>query len=241
MGEIIDEIIKADRITALTGAGMSVESGIAPFRGENGLWKKFDPQEMASVTAFEKDPERCWKLFKLQIEECLDSAPHKGHYSLVEMEEHGLNSVITQNIDGLHQKAGNEEVLELHGSLDRLICLSCGKQFETSEFQNEIVRDEIPICNCDEILKPDVVLFGEPLPENILKNAWLEAERSDLIFSLGTSAVVQPAASIPTIAKEGGATVIEINLEETPLTGRVTDHFIEGKIGEELPKLLDLL
>lgn len=241
MDEIIDEIRKADRITALTGAGMSVESGIAPFRGEDGLWNEFDPQKMASISSFKKNPTKCWKLFKLQIEECLDSSPHKGHNSLVEMEELGLKSVITQNIDGLHQKAGNEEVLELHGSLDRLICPSCYKEYKTSDFKDEIIQGNIPTCNCDEILKPDVVLFGERLPKDVLKKAWLEAERCDLILSLGTSAVVQPAASIPTIAKEGGATVIEINLEETPLTRRVTDHFIEGKIGDELPKLLDRL
>jgi len=241
MDEIIEEIRDAERITAFTGAGMSVESGIAPFRGEDGLWNKFDPQEVASASAFVETPERSWKLFKLQIEECLESDPHKGHYSLVELEDHGLNSVITQNVDGLHQRAGNNEVLELHGSLKRLVCQSCRHSFMVEEFLDDIKEGHIPRCECDEILKPDVVLFGEGLPHDILQRAWKEAENCDLLFSLGTSAVVQPAASIPAAAKKSEAKIVEINLERTPLTHDVSDYFLKGKVGEKLPEIIDRL
>lgn len=241
MDEIIENIHEAKRITAFTGAGMSVESGIAPFRGKNGLWNEFDPQAFASASAFAEKPERCWKLFKIQIEESFDADPHDGHYSLVELEEHGLNSVITQNIDGLHQKAGNDSVLELHGSLSRLICPSCQNRFKTKSFLEDIYEGYIPRCECGKILKPDVVLFEESLPQDILQQAWKEAENCDLMFSLGTSAVVQPAASIPTMAKRSEAKIVEINLEKTPLTEEVSDHFLKGKVGEKLPELINLL
>lgn len=239
MDEIVEEIEKAKRIIAFTGAGMSVESGIAPFRGEDGIWNEFDPQEVASATAFAEDPERCWKLFKLQIEESFGSEPHQGYYSLVGLEEHGLKAVITQNIDGLHHRAGSGQVLELHGSLDRLVCPVCENSFKTEGFLDEIKEGEIPRCTCGEILKPDVVLFGESLPPKALQQAWEEAERCDLLFSLGTSAVVQPAASIPRRAKKSGAKIVEINLEKTPLTEKVSDHFLEGKIGEKLPEIIN--
>jgi len=241
MKEIIEEIKKAKRIVAFTGAGMSVESGIAPFRGEEGLWNKFDPQDVASASAFAEDPERCWKLFKLQIEESFNSEPHDGHRSLLELENHGLSSVITQNIDGLHQRAGNNNVLELHGSLYRLICPSCQRSFKTDQFLDEIKKGKIPRCECRNILKPDVVLFGEALPQKILQRSQREAGRCDLMFSLGTSAVVQPAASIPSMAKRSGAKIVEINLKKTPLTDGVSDYFLEGKVGEELPELVDNL
>jgi len=241
MNEIIEEIRDSGRITAFTGAGMSVESGIAPFRGEDGLWNKFDPQEVASASAFVEKPERCWKLFKLQIEESLESDPHEGHFSLVELEDHGLNSVITQNVDGLHQRAGSKDVLELHGSLERLVCQSCQSSFKTEEFLDDIKEGCIPRCDCDEILKPDVVLFGEALPCEILQRAWKEAENCDLLFSMGTSSVVQPAASIPAAAKKSEAKIVEINLERTPLTDDVSDYFLKGKIGEKLPEIIDRL
>ncbi len=241
MDEIIEDSREAGKITAFTGAGMSVESGIAPFRGEDGLWNEFDPQEVASASAFAEEPKRCWKLFKLQIEESFNSEPHQGHYSLVELEEHGLNSVITQNIDGLHQKAGSSHVLELHGSLDRLVCQSCKSSFKTENFLDKIKEGQIPRCECGEVLKPDVVLFGEPLPRDVLQQARKEVEDCDLLLLLGTSAVVEPAASMPAVAKRFGAKVIEINLEKTPLTNDVSDHFLEGKVGEKMPKLVDPL
>ncbi len=241
MNEIIEYIKEAERIVAFTGAGMSVESGIAPFRGKNGLWNEFDPEEVASAQAFSEDPEKCWKLFKLQIEESFESEPHQGHHSLAKLEEHGLSSIITQNIDGLHQRADSSDILELHGSLYRLVCQNCQNTFKTDRFLDEIKEGKIPRCECEKILKPDVVLFGEALPQKVLRRAWREAEGCDILFSLGTSAIVQPAASIPMMAKRSGAKVIEINLEKTPLSDEVSDKFLKGKVGKKLPEIVDLL
>jgi len=241
MDKIIEYIKEAERIVAFTGAGMSAESGIAPFRGKNGLWNDFDPEKVASTQAFSEDPKKCWKLFKFQIEESFGSEPHQGHRSLVKMEDHGLSSIITQNIDGLHQKADSSNVLELHGSLHRLVCPSCQNSFKTDIFLDDIEEGKIPQCECGNILKPNMVLFGEALPQETLREAWREAERCDLLFSLGTSAVVQPAASIPMMAKKSGAKVVEINLEKTSLSDGISNHLIKGKIGKKLPEIVDLL
>lgn len=240
MDDIVRSIRQADKITALTGAGMSVESGIAPFRGENGLWNEFDPQEYASLSAFRSNPEKSWELFRLQIDECLEADPHEGHYSLVELEDHGLNSVITQNVDGLHQKAGSDEVLELHGSLAELVCSSCQKRAKTEDHVGKIVEGDIPHCGCGSMFRPDVVLFGESLPREVLRRSQCEAENADLLISIGTSAIVQPAASIPTLAKRTGAVLIEVNPVRTALTPRV-EHFLEAKAGEKLPELVEHL
>ncbi len=240
MDEAVESIERAERISVLTGAGMSVESGIAPFRGEDGLWEEFDPQEMASARAFSEDPKRCWKLFKLQIEECLESDPHKGHYSLVKLEDHGLDSIITQNIDGLHQRAGSSEVLEIHGSLEKLVCPSCGNRRITKDFLEEIKKGNIPHCDCGSILRPDVVLFGESLPQDVLQRAWRKTEESDLMLVIGTSSIVQPAASIPVVGKRTGSKIIEINLEKTPITD-VSDVFLEGKAGQILKEIEKIL
>ncbi len=237
---VVKKIREADKIAALTGAGMSVESGIAPFRGEDGLWNEFDPQEYASLSAFRKDPDKSWELFRLQIEECSRAEPHEGHHSLVELEEHGLNSVITQNVDDLHQKAGSKKVLELHGNLSELICSSCRERVKTKDHLKYILDGDIPHCKCGSIFRPDVVLFGESLPLGVLRKSQHEAERTDLLISIGTSAVVQPAASIPTLAKKTGSVLIEINPKRTVLTPKV-DHFLKGKAGEKLSGLMERL
>ncbi len=237
--EIKHLIRKAEHITVLTGAGMSVESGVAPFRGENGLWEKYDAEEYASLKAFEENPEKSWRLFKIQIKETMAAEPHEGHRALAELEKRNLESIITQNIDGLHQRAGNENVIELHGSLSRLICPSCDRKYETQDFLETIMDDEIPTCDCGDILRPEVVLFGEPLPERAMERTFAESNNCDLMFVVGTSAVVQPAASIPIWAKSSGAEIVELNLERTPLTDEISDHFLKGKAGDILPSLLD--
>lgn len=239
LGPVVERISDAEYIVALTGAGMSVESGIAPFRGEGGLWKKYDPNKYAHIRAFRNDPERCWELFKLQIEEIFDAEPHEGHYALSTLEEHGLHSVITQNIDGLHQQAGNSDVIEVHGSLYRLKCTDCREKKESSNFLDEIREGGIPHCDCGGMYRPDVVMFGESLPSGALDKAWRDCERCDLMLVIGTSAVVQPAASFPIRAKNHGADIIELNLETTPLTDNISDHFIPGEVGTTLPRLID--
>lgn len=231
----------SDSISVLTGAGMAVESGVAPFRGEDGLWEDFDPAKYAHIRSYRRDPERSWELFKLQIEETSKADPHEGYFSLVELEENGLTSVITQNIDGLHQRAGSDNVIELHGTLSKLICESCGNKYDTEEFLEDINEGKIPGCECGDILRPDVVLFGEQLDPTDVDSAITNVQECDLLMVIGTSSIVQPAASLPGMAKNYGAEVVEINLEETPITDDVTDIFLEGKAGEVLPDIIENL
>ena len=230
-----------DYISVLTGAGMSVESGVAPFRGEDGLWEEFDPEKYAHIRSYERDPERSWKLFRLQIKESFDSEPHKGYRALVDLEDHGLRSVITQNIDGLHQRAGSEHVIELHGTLSRLICEDCQIEYRTEEFMDDILREKIPVCECGNILRPDVVLFGDQLDPADIESAITMVQESDLVLVVGTSSIVQPAASLPAIAKNSGASLVEINLEETPITDNISDLYIRGKAGAILKCIIDEL
>ena len=241
----IDKVTKmierSDDISVLTGAGMSVESGIAPFRGENGLWEDFDPAKYAHIRSYRRNPERSWKLFKLQIEETYNAEPHEGYKSLVDLEKYGLKSVITQNIDRLHQRAGSTSVIELHGTLSRLICESCESWYETQEFIDEIESGRIPECTCGDILRPDVVLFGEQLDPTTVDSAINTVQQSDLVLVIGTSSIVQPAASLPGMAKNYGAEVVEINLKETPITDGVSDIFIKRKAGNILPIIIQRL
>jgi len=234
----LDKLKKADKIAVLTGAGMSVQSGVAPFRGEGGLWEKFDPNEYAHIGAFKSDPEKCWELFKLQIEEISEAQPNEGHEALVSLESEGVEAVITQNVDGLHGKAGSNEVVELHGSLSRLVCPGCGKMYETDEKKDIIYDGEIPRCDCGKITRPDVVMFGEMLPMDAVDRARGLSQGADLMIVVGTSAVVQPAASLPILAKRNGAEILEVNIERTPLTDNFTDHFLRGKAGEVLSKIV---
>ena len=239
--KVCSTIDNSDNLVVLTGAGMAVESGVAPFRGEDGLWKDFDPAKYAHIRSYRRDPERSWELFKLQIEETSNAEPHDGYFSLVELENHGLKTVITQNIDGLHQRAGSDNVIELHGTLSKLVCESCGNEYDTGEFLDVIDDGEIPECDCGDILRPDVVLFGEQLDPTDVDLAITNVQECDLLMVIGTSSIVQPAASLPGMAKNYGAEVVEINLEETPITDDVTDIFIEGKAGEVLPEITEQL
>ncbi|MGM0510895.1 MAG: SIR2 family NAD-dependent protein deacylase [Thermoplasmatota archaeon] len=238
MEPTVDAVKKAEKIAVLTGAGMSVESGVAPFRGDGGLWEKFDPNEYAHIGAFNRDPEKCWELFKMQIEEISEADPNEGHEALVSLESQGVETVITQNVDGLHSEARSSEVVELHGSLSRLRCPSCSEVYETEEKKDIIYDGEIPLCNCGEMTRPDVVMFGEMLPMDAVDRARELSREADLMMVVGTSAVVQPAASLPILAKRNGADLIEINIERTPLTDNFTDHFLKGKAGEVLSRIV---
>lgn len=232
------DVAKAKKVVALTGAGISVESGIAPFRGKGGLWEKFNPEEYAHINAFRRHPEKVWSvLLKDMFEVIKNAQPNPAHLALARLEKLGkLHCVITQNVDGLHQKAGNTDVIEFHGTLAWLVCLDCGKRFKTEEYK---VKEMPPRCECGGVLKPDAVFFGEPIPVEALRRSQHEARTCDVMLVIGTSAVVYPAASIPSIAKNAGATIIEINPEATPLTGVVSDYIIEGNAGEVLPKIVD--
>lgn len=231
--ELLQHTRDADKIIALTGAGLSVESGIAPFRGKGGLWETFDPEEYAHIRAFQADPSKSWELFRLQYSEISRAKPNAGHGALVELEAHGLEGVITQNIDGLH---GNSEVVELHGNISRSYCTVCDLQLETEELMDE--KKSI-YCGCGGVVRPDVVLFGEPLSKDVLSRAFEMSSTCDLMLVIGTSAVVHPAASLPMIARDAGATVVEINLAKTPLTGTVAQMSLFGSAGDILSSILE--
>ena len=236
------EIIKKSKnMIALTGAGISVESGIPDFRSAGGLWDKYDPAIYASIYSFKSMPEKVWEMIFEMIEMTDNAKPNPGHTALAELEKMGLlKAIITQNIDNLHQEGGSRNVVEYHGNAKKLECLKCSKDFSPEQFNVHI--KEVPVCpDCEKILKPSVVFFGEMIPHDALFNAQKYAEKADVVLVVGTSAIVYPAAGIPAIAKSNGAKIIEFNLEETELTHDITDVFIQGPAGETLPALAELL
>ena len=225
-----EALVQAQSAVALTGAGVSIESGIPPFRGPGGLWEKMDPFEVAHIDAFRRNPEKVWKLLLKGMQAFLVSArPNAGHTGLARLEEWGyLRAVITQNVDGLHQAAGSRDVIEFHGSFAWQRCMDCGSRCET----NRVDLSRIPPrCSCGGIYRPDCVFFGEIIPPHHLERSHQLVARCSVLLLIGTSATVQPAALMPLLAKETGALVIEINPEPTPLTGRVSDYLIEGPSG----------
>lgn len=232
-----DIIKKSKNLIALTGAGHSVESGIPDFRGKDGLWTKYDPMVYAHIETFKIHPEKSWELLFAMQELTGKAKPNAGHYALAKLEQMGfLKAVITQNIDNLHQEAGNKKVIEYHGNDKRLECLDCGRIYETSAYK---IEKTPPRCkNCNAVLKPTVIFFGENIPFDAMAESSQLTEIADAVMVIGTSAQVYPAASIPYIAKKNGAAIIELNLERTGLTSSITDIFIEGLIGKTLPELL---
>jgi len=232
------DIAASRKTIALTGAGISVESGIPDFRSAGGLWSRYDPGEYAHISAFQANPEKVWQMLQEMMELVMNAEPNPAHIALAELEGMGLlSAVVTQNVDGLHQKGGSKEVIEFHGSNRWLVCLACGDRREAASFSFDIIPPRCP--RCDAILKPDVVFFGEPIPGEAHTRSFAEAATCDLVLVVGTSAMVYPAAGIPTTAKQNGAKVIEINTEPTPLTGVVSDYLIQGSAGEILPKIVE--
>jgi NAD-dependent deacetylase len=234
------DLSQAQEAIALTGAGISVESGIPDFRSATGLWSKYDPEEYASIEAFLADPRKVWEMLAEMMVLVSQATPNPGHVSLTHLEQMAkLHAVITQNVDGLHQAAGSRHVIEFHGSSNTLSCLSCG--YGTGR-ESLSLGQLPPVCpQCSSILKPDVVFFGEPIPWKAHQEAMAWARRCDLLLVIGTSAMVYPAAGIPTTAKECGAKIIEINLEPTPLTHDISDYIIQGTSGEILPQVVKAL
>jgi NAD-dependent deacetylase len=241
MKELIEKtaqsLVSSKLTVALTGAGISVESGIPPFRGPGSLWEKYDPMEFAHINAFLSDPEKVWKTLIAEMRDVLTSAaPNAGHYGLARLEDMGLlKTVITQNIDGLHQRAGNTDVIEFHGNFAWLSCLECGKRQEITQVS---VQQIPPRCECGGIFRPDCVFFGELIPPEALDRSQQVAARCDVMLVVGTSATVQPAAYMPVIARQRGATIIEINPEPSPLTGTTSQILLQGKAGEIMSQLV---
>ena len=231
---LITSLQNSQRIVALTGAGISAESGLATFRdAQTGLWSKFRPEELATAEAFRRNPKLVWDWYGWRREEALKAKPNPGHLALVEMEKRAPQFLlVTQNVDGLHARAGSKRIVELHGNLHRFRC-----------FENNCASDNFDVENgrcrsCGGNLRPDIVWFGEMLPADGLESAVAAAAKCDVFFSIGTSSVVYPAADLWRRAKEGDAIVIEINKDPTPLTP-LADHSFLGKAGEILPALVE--
>ncbi|GAB4291733.1 MAG: NAD-dependent protein deacetylase [Myxococcota bacterium] len=224
---------------ALTGAGISVPSGIPDFRSPGGVWEKYDIYEYGTIQAFLSNPQKVWKLFK-EFDSLISAAkPNNAHIALAELEERGfIKGVITQNIDGLHHKAGSKMIVEFHGNCLRLHCVRCGFALGREEYPAE---DDglIPTCpECDQPLKPTVVLFGEQIPSDSISAALSLTDAANVFVVVGTSASVAPASLYPELAFNRGIPVIEINMEATHLTERVATISILGDAAEILPKLV---
>jgi len=234
--ELIQLMRKNNRIAILTGAGVSQESGLRTFRdAQTGLWAQYKPHELASPEAFARDPKLIWDWYAWRREAVKGVRPNQGHYALVEIEKRVSEfTLITQNVDGLHRFAGSQNVLELHGNIQRVRCSDCYMFAETWGDDTE----SVPTCeSCGGLLRPDVVWFGETLPRDQLEKAVEAARTCDVFFSIGTSGIVQPAASLAHAARNKGAVVVEINAEPTSLTEKA-DFFFQGKSGEILPELV---
>ncbi|MBN1278044.1 MAG: NAD-dependent deacylase [Deltaproteobacteria bacterium] len=240
MKNLIDQvadIITTSKLTiALTGAGISAESGIPDFRSAEGLWSKFDPNEYASIASFMSDPEKVWLMLR-EMDDLVSSArPNKAHLGMSELEKLGyLHCIITQNIDNLHQSGGSKNVIEYHGNSSTLSCMWCGRRFRSDEKRNEYP----PRCECGRILKPDVVFFGEAIPEKALNKSFMLASSAQALILIGTSAVVSPANTIPGITKRNGGKIIEINKEKTHLTDSITDVFLQGSAGNIVSEIVE--
>lgn len=235
--DLLTVLKNADNVAILTGAGISAESGIATFRDPDGLWKKFNPAELASIDGFMANPKLVWEWYQHRVKIVNESQPNPGHYAIAEMQNLFKNvTVITQNVDRLHQKAGAKEVIELHGNIVTNRCFDCNNPFNG---KTHLPDNELPKCaECGGKIRPNVVWFGEQLPEDAIRDAENAAQSCEVFFSIGTSAEVYPAAGLPFLAKQSGARVIEINPNETALTP-YADFLIPEFAGEALPILLD--
>lgn len=228
---------------ALTGAGVSAESGIPTFRGEGGLWTRYDPVKVSSIETFLADPASYWVVSRERGRAALAALPNAGHRALAALEAAGhLEAVVTQNTDGLHGDAGSKRVIELHGSGREVECLDCGRREPRAEVQARLDSEMPPLCrHCGGMrLKPTVVLFGEAMPPQAIQEAFDLASRADVLLVVGTSLVVFPAADVPRVALRAGARVIVVNAEPTPFD-RFAEVVIHGLSGEALPRIVSLM
>lgn len=232
---VSQRILNAKKIVFVTGAGISQESGIPTFRGKDGLWRKYDVMQLATIDAFYKNPKLVWEWYEDRRKNILSANPNAGHFAIANLEKHSEVVIATQNIDGLHQKAGSTNVLELHGSIVRIRCTKCAFEQDMIEHFDKIP----PYCKCGNILRPDVVWFGEQLPQKTLQKAIMDSSTCDVMVIAGTSLVVSPANTLPLYAKKNNATLIEVNPEETVMSSYM-DISIRSSSADTLPKLVEL-
>lgn len=233
---LIERLASAGNVAVLTGAGASAESGIPTFRDPGGLWSRFNPAELASFEAFRRDPIRVQSWYSARIRAVLESEPNPCHVALAELEALVPSvSVITQNVDGLHKRAGSSNVIELHGNLLDVFCATCGRAAETLDVAPDAL--EPARCECGGLIRPRVVWFGETLPADAYESAVSATARADVFISIGTSGEVYPAAGLPRLAAEAGAYVLEINVQRTPISG-LADEVVLGAAGIVVPQLL---
>lgn len=233
-------ITKSKHLCAFTGAGISVESGIPAFRGEDGIWNEYDP-DILDITNYTSNPEETWPVIrKLFYQFFKNALPNEAHRMLSSLEARGvLKSIITQNIDNMHQEAGSINVIEYHGNSNWMVCTQCG---DRTEFDTQLLSSDIPRCKKDKaLLKPDFVFFGEPIPEEAAQNAVIEAGKADVFLMIGTTGEVMPASMIPRIAKNSGAKIIEMNTEKSLYTDEITNLFLQGKAGAVAKELMKIL
>ena len=229
------QIKNARKIVFVTGAGISQESGIPTFRGKEGLWRKYDPMQLATIDAFYENPQLVWEWYEERRQNILAASPNDGHFAIASLAKYKEVMVLTQNIDGLHQRAGSKTVLELHGSIIRIKCTEC-------DFQDNITTgfDSLPPkCRCGKILRPDVVWFGEGLPQDVWSEAISHAQSCDVMVIAGTSLVVSPANTLPLYAKQNGAILIEVNPEKTVMSSDM-DLSVRATSATALPQLVSL-
>lgn len=236
--KIKDKTQTGRKVRVLTGAGISAESGVPTFRGggESAVWKGMPFDQISSARMVKEDLDEVWEWFDYRRGILQKCEPNPAHLALVDWEKRFAEfTLVTQNVDGLHTRAGSENVIEVHGNINRSRCLNCEKKFQ---MEAEAVPHHPQKCtDCGENVRPDVILFGEMLPEGAYETAMQKAQECDAFFVIGTSALVYPAAMLPEIAKQNGAYLVEVNPEETPLT-RFCDESFRGKAGEILPNLL---
>lgn len=234
-------ISESERMVAFTGAGISAESGIPTYRGEGGVWDKYDPNLYADIDVFLRDPSYYWTFFKeVRLGLLSDIQPSAGHLALARLEKAGrLSSVVTQNIDGLHQDAGSERVIELHGNTRKIFCMRCGITCAFEVLCDILERQNPPLCaSCGGVLRPDVVFFGEQLPVEAMLGAMDEARQCDLMLVIGSTLAVYPAAGMPAAALEGGARLAILNKGETAMD-EAADLKIDGSAGEVMTAVLE--
>ena len=248
IAQAAEAISRASSVVALTGAGISAESGVPTFRGPDGLWKQYRPEDLATPQAFARDPATVWEWYEWRRRRIAMVRPNPGHEVLARLEGRlPAFELITQNVDGLHQRAGSRRVLELHGSIWRSICArgcgfsrddsgGTGSPLDQAEAHDEPTGAPLPMCACGGVLRPGVVWFGEALDPAVIEAAVEAVEAATVCLVVGTSSLVFPAAGLPNLAKRAGAIVVEVNLEPTPLTP-LADIVLRGPAGIVLPAL----